>query len=1034
MRKYLTLLLLGFTVIANATHIVGGFISYSYISGNTYEVKLTIYKDCNSSTPFDATAYLGIYNNNSGFVVNTVGLTNPVITTIQPPNNNPCLTNTSGACVQQGVYTANITLPNGNNTYTLVHERCCRNGTITNVSNPGDQGAAYSAVIPPTNTYHNTSPVFNSFPPLFICVNSALILNNSATDADGDLLTYSLCTPSIAGDPSPTGAAPNPPLGPPYANLPWQSPYSLANLLGGSQPLTINSQTGVLTGTPGTVGQFVVGVCISEFRNGVLLGTYLRDFQFNVTQCNIPIPNIPSSNINPSTGIGLYVQNCKNYTVTFQNNTYNPPPTNVPLDYEWDFGVANITTDTSSAKFPVYVYPDTGTYLVRLVATKSNGSQPCTDTTYAYVKIYPSFLTGFITADICQKETATFTDTTYSQYGTINKWNWSFGDGSTDTLTNPVHHYATPGTYPVTLINSNTYGCKDTAVKNIVVNESPSAAFTMSNGCINQPVNFTFTGTGTINTYDWNFGDGATDNQTSPTHTYTALGTYDVKLITTETSGCADTVQQSITINPVPDVNATNDTSLCQYVTTLQLEAHDGATYAWAPATGLSDPNIANPIATLTVPNSSSYTVTVTNQFQCSSTDAVTISYYPATQTVAGPDTSVCLNPGSYRDTVQINATGAATYFWTPATGLNSVTAASPIAKPTVNTTYFVTGTDANGCVSGDSVVVYVLDPAINIVIDDQANVCVGDTVYINVINQGASNYSWTPSQFIVDPQAYSPGFYPAVTTTYTLNVNNYCYNKNDSVQIIVRPLPTLVINPLDSVCDGDSIQLSVGGAQSYVWDADPTLSDTGGTNPFAHPVTATTYYVTGTSIYGCVNRDSTLITIHALPYVNAGNDTLIWRDTKAYIHATTVANNFTWSPVTDLSDVYSLTTEANPIQSITYVLSVIDDFGCRNVDSLLITVEKNIILDIPTGFSPNGDGINDVFHIVRSLDIEKLKEFSVYNRWGNKVFSTTDITEGWDGTYQGHEQGIGTYVWYVVALTKEKEEILRKGNVTLVR
>ena len=100
----------------------------------------------------------------------------------------------------------------------------------------------------------------------------------------------------------------------------------------------------------------------------------------------------------------------------------------------------------------------------------------------------------------------------------------------------------------------------------------------------------------------------------------------------------------------------------------------------------------------------------------------------------------------------------------------------------------------------------------------------------------------------------------------------------------------------------------------------------------------------------------------------------------------------------------------------------------------MLITVVPFNVMDIPTGFSPNGDGVNDVFHIVRHLNISHLKEFIVYNRWGERVFSTDNITQGWDGTFNGQPQPLGVYTWLVVAVTKDGEEIVRKGNVTLVR
>lgn len=1036
MKKIFTLLLVVLSTGAFATHIVGGFISYRFISGSTYEVKLTIYRDCTSSTPFDGTsgattnAILGMFDSNNN-LVNTFGLVNPVITTVQAPNDNPCLQINTNVCVEEGVYTTTITVPSATQGYTLVHERCCRNGSITNVFDPGNQGAAYSAYIPPTATYHNSSPIFNTLPPLFICINSPLVLNYSASDADGDVLTYSLCTPNNAGDA--TNPAPNPPVGPPLSTIPWQSPYSTSNLLGGTSPLAIDPNTGVITGTPSTIGQFVVGVCVSEYRNGQLIATYLRDFQFNVTQCNIPVANIPSTNINPFTGIGLYVINCSNYTVTFQNNTYNPPPTATPITYHWDFGVPGLSDDTSNVKFPSYTYPDTGVYLVQLVASKGSGSQPCVDTTYAFVKIYPTFAGDFQTADVCQVVPAVFTDLSVSTEGTVNQWNWNFGDGNTDNTQNPTHSYSASGVYTVTLVSQSDLGCKDTTQKSIHILESAHADFSFSDPvCESSPVNFINNSTPSGADFSWDLGNGSGSNAASPTVNYPP-GTYAIKLLVSMGGNCPDSLTQSLTVHPDPVINLSNDTSICPGASVL-LSAHDGMVYAWSPAVGLSDPNIANPVATPVAPNAATYSVTVTNQYQCTATGNVTVSFYPPAQVSAGADTSVCLNPGSYRDSVQLTASGSLTYVWSPAVSLNNATIANPVARPSVNTTYLVTGTDANGCRAADSVLVYVLDPALNIIIDNEAGICPGDTAYLNVINQGASDYSWAPATYLTDANTFNPGFYPPDTTVYALTVSNYCYIKTDSVNINIWPLPSLVLEDADSICFEQSEQLTVSGAQSYLWDTAPTLTNADSPTPTIVPNASTFYYVTGTNSYGCKSRDSIWVEVMPLPYTSAGNDTVIWRETPAILSGVTDAGSFFWSPETGLESPKSLTTTANILNTQMYYLYTISDFGCSNYDSIVVNVKTVTILNLPTAFSPNGDGINDVFHIINWLNIDRLKDFSVYNRWGEKVFSTTDIHEGWDGTFKNTKQPMSTYAWMVTALSKDGIEILRKGNVTLVR
>ncbi len=1178
------LIFLSFTM-AHATHIVGGYISYRFISGTTYEIKLTIYRDCNSTTPFDGTpgattsAIVGLFDTN-GNLITTYPLTDPLITSIDPPNDNPCLQITSPACVEQGVYTETITLPSGTAGYTLVHERCCRNGTITNVFDPGSEGAVYSAAIPPTNTYQNTSPVFNNLPPLFICLNSPLVFNYSATDADGDVLTYSLCTPYSGGNT--TNPAPDPPVGPPFNNINWQSPYSLNNLLGGTPALAIDNTTGVLTAKPNTVGQFVFGVCVSEYRNGALLGTYLRDYQVNVTECNIPIASIPSFAINPNTGIGTYVVNCTNLNIDFVNASYNPPPSY----YHWDFGVAGATNDTSNLTNPSFTYPDSGSYLVTLIAYKTpSGGQTCQDTTRAYVYVYPTFSNDFTTADVCNDIPARFTDGTLSTGGNITGWQWNFGDGTTSTQQSPTHQYGAPGTYNVTLISSNEKGCKDTTQKAINVLAAPVANFSTGPTCINSPVTFTVSTPGNIVSQNWDFGGGNTSTQATPSYTYTTAGTFPVTLIIATLEGCADTNTQNLTIHPLPVINISNDTLICPF-TSVQLLSSGGVTYQWSPTTGLNNPNGANPVATPPPPNAITYTVNVTDANQCANRDSVRVSFYPIPQIEAGPDTSVCLNPGNFHPSVQLQATGGVSYQWSPATALSSTTTSNPTANPTVNTTYYVLGTDANGCRLTDSLTVFVLDPALNVISETSQTICERDTAYITVINQGASSYSWNPTQYITDPLLLSPGFFPPDTTNYIITISNYCYTKNDSVLIIVWPLPQLNLNPLDSVCFTESIQLQANGAQTYQWDADPTLSATNIADPVATPPVTTRYFVTGTSSLGCVNRDSTLILVyfpsliqvtprlpyvclgdpiqlnvtgaytyqwnadptlssltianpianptdtttyfvtatnihgcittdsvtlnvqfpvtattsplfdgcqgspvqlqasggvyylwtpsaglnnpfisnpfampdsttnyvvtvsndcfsdsaitqvivHQLPFVDAGPDTLIWRDTYAELQGYTAETNHFWNPSTWLDDPYDLNTRAQPQQTQYYELFAIDQYGCLNIDSVLITVEPYTVLDIPTGFSPDGNGVNDLFRIVRYLNIEKLIEFSVFNRWGNQVFSTTDITQGWDGTYKGEQQPLSVYTWQVIANAKDGTRIAKKGNVTLVR
>lgn len=1156
------------------------------MSGTTYEITLIVYSDCNSGTPFDGTgapglpdARLFVYSGNQ--YVDSILMGVPDITSIEPPQNNPCLTNTAGVCLQQGVYSAVYTFPSDAVNYTIEYVRCCRNGSISNLFDPIDQGATYSAIIPRSDRIKNSSPVFKQFPPIFICVNAPLKFDHSATDADGDSLVYGLCTPSQGG----SSAKPFPSFpGSSFPTIMWAPGYGPNNPLGNNS-LAIDAQTGMLTGHPVSQGQFVVGVCVSEYRNGALIGTYLRDFQFNVTDCNIPLAHIPSKNVNPVTGIGTFQVQCDNYSVTFRNTSYNPPPDTIPLQYQWDFGVPGITTDVSKDATPTYTYPDTGTYQVRLVVYKDNGGGLCSDTTYAFVKVYPAFHAGFTTRNICVDTAAAFLDATTSSLSSANRWHWNFGDHDTSNLTNTSHLFAAPGTYTITLTAYNELGCVDSIKKDITIYPLPATTFAYNPPCEKVPVTFALNSLTGVANFNWSFGGLGGSTKSYPQVTFPAAGDYNVQLNLTSVNGCKNAKSQTITIHPTPPVTVSADTLICAY-TSVHLSATGGVEYLWSPSTGLDDTASATPLATPPPPNPFTYHVKVTDQFQCSNSDSVKISFHPVTVVDAGVDTSVCLNPGSFRDSVQLHAIGGGIYFWTPITGLNNPNVGDPVSRPPGNTTYTVHITDQFGCKFTDSVRVYYLDPTLNLILQDAMSICQRDTAYPTIVDQGASSYTWRPS-FNTVGQGISTGLFPLDTTIYTLTISNYCYTKSDDVEIDVKPVPYLDLIHLDSVCTGDSLHLLAHNAQTYVWDANPTLTATNIANPVAAPVAdSTKYFVLGTNALGCVSRDSELVLvfapspvtaspknilficqgqtirlsvngaytylwspalsldtatlanplarpmdtttytveatnihgcksydsltinvqlpvtavalspydtcrgfalklsatggfyyrwtpgdgindvrsdspyvyidstttyivnvsndcfsdtaaveviIHQLPEVDAGTDTTIWRDTYATLSGTTATTNHFWNPSTWLDDPNLLTTNAQPPKTSWYELWAVDDFGCKNKDSVLVQVVPHTVLQLPSGFSPNNDGQNDFFHVLRFLNIEVFN-LSVYNRWGNRVYFTNNIEQGWDGTDHGSPSPEGVYIWIVTATTKDGEPVTKSGNITLVR
>jgi gliding motility-associated-like protein len=320
---------------------------------------------------------------------------------------------------------------------------------------------------------------------------------------------------------------------PPYDSVNFRNPYSLSNVLGGTA-MQIHPTLGILTATPGSLGQFVYGVSVLEYRNGVLIGQTVRDYQVNVVSCpQITVASIFSPTIA-----------CGTLEADFINTSYNA------ASYRWDFGDTTTLFDSSSIKNPSYAYPDTGDYTVTLIAY-SGVNPSCNDTTTGLVHVYPEFISLFsLTNDHCSPEFQFF-DQSYGVSGIPNFWLWTFGDNSFSVMQNPQHLYQTPGTYPVTLITSADSACYDTVTTSITVLRNPVASFIpIVDTCEYQVRLRNISAFNTTNR--WDFGDNILGFDSQPTHQYLYPGNYTLTLEVTTDSFCVDTESVNIYIPPLP--------------------------------------------------------------------------------------------------------------------------------------------------------------------------------------------------------------------------------------------------------------------------------------------------------------------------------------------------------------------------------------------------------------------------------------------------------------------------------------------------
>ena len=427
MRKFvlfITLLLLSFS--SKAAHLVGGEISYKCVgtgtNGNTYQIRLTIYRDCNSSgAPFDMQAPITIYGGpNQNTVVQTVMVGRGPIIGIPAVVNNPCLQTPPNVCTEKATYTTNVTLQPATHGYTITYQRCCRNNTISNVANSGTWGSSYYIKIPPQDSVCNSSCAFISDPPIVMCKDDSLNIDFSVQELDGDSVFYSLCQPLHGG--SQNNPAPNPPSSPPYTPVPFLFPYSTGYPLPTTPTVGINSSTGILSGTPIGVGQYVFAVCAEEYdSSGVLLSTLRRDYQFNVMVCQSNVSSNPTpQEFQPNTI-------CNGTTVTFLDSSYNG------TNYLWLFNDPNNPGASATGQNPTYTFGDTGTYTIQLII---NPGYACTDTAEVTYELYNPVNPAYsFTGPVCFDENL-ITFQNQSSNGGNAIASWDFGtDASIPTFT-----------------------------------------------------------------------------------------------------------------------------------------------------------------------------------------------------------------------------------------------------------------------------------------------------------------------------------------------------------------------------------------------------------------------------------------------------------------------------------------------------------------------------------------------------------------------------------------------------------------------
>ena len=309
--------------------------------------------------------------------------------------------------------------------------------------------------------------------------------------------------------------------------------------------------------------------------------------------------------------------------------------------------------------------------------------------------------------------------------------------------------------------------------------------------------------------------------------------------------------------------------------------------------------------------------------------------------------------------------------------------------------------------------------------------ICLGTPVMLQVV--GGTKFLWSYGWTMNDSTISNPLVSAPDTMDYWVQIfNDHDCFIYDTVRLNVQKPVSAYAWPDTAICIGDRIWLRAEGGKYYSWSPDSLVEQPNASRTFAIPPSTMNYTVRVSN--DCFSDDTSVnVLVRPLPIADAGRDTTIFRDQSTILQGSG-GISYIWIPNTALNDGNIANPVASPQNTIRYFVIVTDPFGCQQTDSVLVKVEGNSVILLPTAFSPNGDGVNDFFKIVKYLNIEDLVDLSVYNRWGEKVFSTNLLDGEWDGVYKGREQPMSTFAWTLQAVDKDGKIIVKSGTVTLLR
>ena len=561
----------------------------------------------------------------------------------------------------------------------------------------------------------------------------------------------------------------------------------------------------------------------------------------------------------------------------------------------------------------------------------------------------------------------------------------------------------------------------------VLVNVNPIPVVNLGNDisvCQGSAVNLSVSNTGT---YLWSTGETTQSITVSPMTNQT------ITIVVTDANNCSSSDDINIDVSGSINISTSADTIAC-IGNTVNLSANGGVSYSWS--TG------ANTASTSVVVTSSNtyYYVTVSDGGSCSGVDSILVSYYSNPNVDAGNSITICDG-----DNVVLTATGASQYVWD-----NGTTNASNSVNPSSTTTYTVTGTDQNACSASDNVTVSVAGDISLTIMHSPEIVCPGEQVILTTnISGGTPPYTLTldDGTLISPPLILIPEQNTVVIINATSSSCNSTVTASDTIRVYDVPTP-MFTSSVTNGCVPLVVDFNTSNAETgltYNWD----FGNFG--NNFSNVKNPTqVYYQDGvfdvtlslTTQEGCKSSTTinNMITVYPKPDAKFYADPIVVNildPTVDFYNISTDNYINYWSfGDGDSSLLINPSHKFNPNTLGDFLVSLVavSEYGCKDTAQSYIKVEDIATLYVPTAFSPDNDGINDIFKVsAYGIDTDNF-DFIIYDRWGEKIFETKDLFTGWDGTYNMKLVESGVYSYIIIYKDFTGVEYTKSGILTLIR